>query len=103
MEPLNEPKPIPPTFQEATLQHEAGNAFNYKLGKILEKYGVSKGLMLYHPGGKAFNDVEIVMIGNPHIDWICDTCENLCAEIEARQKAGKIASGVAGMKQPGMN
>ena len=75
-------------------EHAVGSSFEYKLKKILEKYKVRRGLLLYHGFGKDFNEVEMVVIGNPSIDWIADSMENLATEIEVRRQVNKIASGI---------
>jgi len=78
------------------MEHEAGNKFNYEFGKLMEKHKMAAGMMFFHAGETPFNDVELVFVGNPSLDWICAGADNLVTEMEKRIAVKKISSGVRG-------
>ena len=82
-------------------EHEAGNRFNYQIGKLMQKHKIRHAVMVYHPGGEAFNKVEVVYVGDPTIDWILTAFENLSREMERRMEEGRILSGVRPMPESG--
>jgi hypothetical protein len=81
------------------MDFEAGNVFNYKFGKLMEKHKIAKSLMFFHMGETDFNQVEIVIVGDPSIDWICVGADNLVKEMERRIEKNKIASGIPGFPE----
>ena len=85
------------------MEHEAGNAFNFKLGKLLEKHKIAKAVMFFHAGETVFDRVEIVFVGEPSIEWLAAGADNLVTEMGRRIEKRKIASGVAGFPEPESN
>ena len=75
---------------------EIGNTFNYKFGKLMEKHKMTKGFMFFHAGETLFDQVEMVFVGDPSIEWISIGLENLATEMQKRVDLSKIASGVRG-------
>ena len=69
-----------------------GNTFNYKFGKLMEKHKMAKGMMFFHMGERVYNEVELILIGDPNIDWIVAGCDNLVCEMEKRIDAKRISS-----------
>jgi len=74
------------------LQREPGNRFNYLLGKIMEKHKIEVAMMMFHPGGAAYNGIEVVYINDPSIEWVVSAWELFCKELEERSKRNMLPS-----------
>jgi len=35
----------------------------------MEKHKIEVAMMMYHPGGKAYNGIEVAYINDPSIEW----------------------------------
>lgn len=74
------------------MDFEAGSKFNYDLGKLFEKYHIRKAVALFHPSGNTANTMEVVYAGEPNLEWILTSFDQVGRELEKRMKAKEYSS-----------
>lgn len=74
------------------MDYEAGNEFNFKLGKLCEKHGVKKAMFVFHPANNPRNQVEAVYVGEPSTEWVLNAMELTGVELEKRMKDHELSS-----------